>query len=204
LIHSPEEFVNSVPHLSFVHGEEGVAFLRARYELLSGHPLFAGMEYTEDPATIAEWAPLMMIDRDPAEPIAMTKADSGTDVNFGSLTRHLFTALQDSGAEVHPRHEVRDLNRRDDGGWNVALKDLAAGEKKTVSARFVFIGSGGGALHLLQRSGIPEGKGLGGFPVGGRFLRCTNRRSSRRTAGRFTVNRLSGRRRCPCRIWTPA
>ena len=174
LIHSPEEFVNSVPHLSFVHGEEGVAFLRARYELLSEHPLFAGMEYAEDPATIAEWAPLMMSDRDPAEPIAMTKADAGTDVNFGSLTRHLFTALQDSGAEVHPRHEVRDLNRRDDGGWNVALKDLAAGEKKTVSARFVFIGSGGGALHLLQRSGIPEGKGLGGFPVGGRFLRCTN------------------------------
>jgi len=173
-IRSPEEFVNAVPHLSFVHGAAGVEFLRARYELLSGHPLFAGMEYTEKRAQIAEWAPSMMADRDPAEPIAMTKADAGTDVNFGSLTRHLFTYLQDSGTRVHLRHEVRDLHRRDDGGWDVALKDLAKGEKKTTSAQFVFIGSGGGALHLLQKSGIPEGHGLGGCPVGGRFLRCTN------------------------------
>jgi len=174
LIRSPEEFINAVPHLSFVRGDEGVEFLRARHELLAEHPLFAGMEYTEDRAQIAEWAPLMMADRDPDEPVAMTRSEVGTDVNFGSLTRHLFTALQESGARVHLRHEVRDLNRRDDGSWDVALKDLASGEKKTSSARFVFIGSGGGALHLLQKSGIPEGNGLGGFPVGGRFLRCTN------------------------------
>ncbi|MGI9206381.1 MAG: malate:quinone oxidoreductase, partial [Rhodococcus sp. (in: high G+C Gram-positive bacteria)] len=33
---------------------------------------------------------------------------------------------------------------------------------------------GGGALHLLQKSGISEAKGFGGFPVSGAFLRCTN------------------------------
>lgn len=174
LIRSPQEFISSVPHMSFVRGEEGVAYLRARYELLRDHPLFEGMEYTEDHAEIAAWAPLMIAGRDPAEPIAMTRSEAGTDVNFGSLTRHLFTYLQESGARVHLRHEVRDLTRRADGNWDVALKDAASGERKVASARFVFIGSGGGALKLLQKSGIPEGKGLGGFPVGGRFLRCTN------------------------------
>jgi malate dehydrogenase (quinone) len=38
----------------------------------------------------------------------------------------------------------------------------------------VFVGAGGGALHLLQRSGIPESKGFGGFPVSGQFLRSTD------------------------------
>jgi malate dehydrogenase (quinone) len=38
----------------------------------------------------------------------------------------------------------------------------------------VFVGAGGGALHLLQKSGIPEIRGFGGFPVSGQFLRTTN------------------------------
>ncbi|WP_127784526.1 malate:quinone oxidoreductase [Rhodococcus sp. X156] len=174
LISKPKEFINPVPHNSFVRGEKSVAFLRKRYELLHDHPLFEGMEYTEDPEIIAKWAPLMMVDRDPSEPIAMTRVETGTDVNFGALTRQLISYLEESGASVQVRHEVRNLKRRPQGGWNVTVKDLSTGERKTVSARFVFIGSGGGALHLLQKSGIPEGKGLAGFPVGGRFLRCTN------------------------------
>jgi malate dehydrogenase (quinone) len=43
-----------------------------------------------------------------------------------------------------------------------------------VQTRFVFIGAGGGALPLLQRSGIPEGHGYAGFPVSGIWLRCDN------------------------------
>jgi malate dehydrogenase (quinone) len=35
----------------------------------------------------------------------------------------------------------------------------------------VFVGAGGGALPLLQRAGIREIRGFGGFPVSGRFLR---------------------------------
>ncbi|MBC8080368.1 MAG: malate:quinone oxidoreductase, partial [Gorillibacterium sp.] len=41
-------------------------------------------------------------------------------------------------------------------------------------AKFVFIGGGGGSLHLLQNSGIPEGKHIGGFPVSGLFMVCNN------------------------------
>lgn len=175
LIESPREFINPVPHVSFVHGASDVAFLRQRYELLKDHPLFAGMEYTEDPAVIAQWAPLMAAERDfAASPVAMTRADAGTDVDFGSLTRHLFDYVERGGASMHFRHEVRDLTRGRDGLWEAEVKDLSTGATRTVRARFVFIGSGGGALTLLQRSGIAEGKGLGGFPVSGQWLRCTN------------------------------
>lgn len=175
LIESPREFINPVPHVSFVQGEEDVAFLRQRHALLADHPLFAGMEYTEDPAVIARWAPLMATGRDfGTSPVAMTRADAGTDVDFGSLTRHLFGYIERGGATMHFRHEVRDLRRGQDGLWEGKVKDLTTGRTSTVRARFVFIGSGGGALTLLQKSGITEGRGLGGFPVSGQWLRCTN------------------------------
>ncbi len=174
LITSPTEFINPVPHVSFVHGTDDVQFLRDRYAVLKDHPLFAGMEYTEDPAVIAEWAPLMAEQRDFSVPVAMTRTTAGTDVDFGSLTRHLVDHLVEAGAGLHVRHEVRDLDRGADGRWEVAVTDLATGASRTVRAKFVFIGSGGGALHLLQSSGIPEGRGLGGFPVSGQWLRCTN------------------------------
>src|SRR5699024_3580435 len=40
---------------------------------------------------------------------------------------------------------------------------------------FVFIGGGGGSLHLLQKSRIKEGKHIGGFPVSGNFMVCRNK-----------------------------
>jgi malate dehydrogenase (quinone) len=43
-----------------------------------------------------------------------------------------------------------------------------------VTARFVFVGAGGGALHLLQKAGIPEIAGFGGFPISGQFLRTSD------------------------------
>jgi malate dehydrogenase (quinone) len=43
-----------------------------------------------------------------------------------------------------------------------------------VLARFVFVGAGGYALNLLQKSGIKEIRGYGGFPVSGEFLRTDN------------------------------
>jgi malate dehydrogenase (quinone) len=52
------------------------------------------------------------------------------------------------------------------------VKDRASGRKQRLSAKFVFLGAGGGALPLLQKSGIPEGRGFGGFPVSGLWLRC--------------------------------
>ncbi|HEY8961224.1 MAG TPA: malate:quinone oxidoreductase, partial [Luteolibacter sp.] len=55
---APEEFITAVPHMSFVRGKADRDFLRRRFETMTAHPFFAGMEYSEDPATISEWAPL--------------------------------------------------------------------------------------------------------------------------------------------------
>lgn len=174
LIQNPQDFIRPLPHMSFVHGEDNVRFLRKRYEAMSQNSLFAGMEYTEDVDKLKEWVPLMMKNRVFNEPIAATKIDSGTDVNFGALTRMLFEHLQRSGVEVHYNHYVDDLKRANDGTWELKVRDLKLGNVQRYRAKFVFIGGGGGSLHLLQKSGIPEGKGIGGFPVSGLFMVCNN------------------------------
>jgi malate dehydrogenase (quinone) len=133
------------------------------------------MEYTEDRAELAEWMPLVMEGRDPAEPVAATRVELGTDVNFGALTRSLVGYLKSlGGVTVHLRHEVLNLHRDGDKSWRLYVNDKSADQKRTVNAKFVFLGAGGGALPLLQKSGIREGRGFGGFPVSGQWLRCTN------------------------------
>ncbi|PJI93328.1 malate dehydrogenase (quinone) [Luteimicrobium subarcticum] len=175
-IPSLDTFMSNTPHMTFVRGEKNVDFLRRRWEALTAHPRFASMEYSTDPAKIAEWAPLLVKDRDPDEPIAATFAAEGTDVDFGALTRHLVAFIEGQGADVEPLHEVKNISRRD-GGWRLTLKDKtwnAHTRTHTVDAKFVFVGAGGGALHLLQQSGIPEAVGYGGFPISGEFLRTSN------------------------------
>jgi malate dehydrogenase (quinone) len=170
-------FRSAVPHLTFVRGAQDVDYLRRRYEALRAHPRFAGLEFTDDPATIADWAPLVMADRAEGEPVAATRAADGLDVDFGTLTRHLVDDLVARGVRVHLQHEVTGLRRRPDGTWRLRLRDRAWNaprRRRTLDARFVFIGAGGGALRLLQRSGIPEIRGYGGFPISGQFLRTTN------------------------------
>ncbi|WP_244927745.1 malate:quinone oxidoreductase [Nocardioides sp. W7] len=172
-IPDPTSFVHPSPHLSFVWGEENVAYLRRRYELLAEHPLFAGMEYTEDHDLIEQWAPLLMAGRDRDEPVAATRSLAGTDVDFGSLTRQLIGALDDRGAiDLVTGVEVRKLDRTEDG-WHVRGKRRDGSGTYDATARFVFVGAGGQALTLLQRSGIPEIRGFGGFPVSGEFWRTT-------------------------------
>ncbi len=171
----PERFIRSVPHMSFVFGEGNVSFLRERYAAMREHHLFAGMEYTEDHDVLRQWIPLVMDGRDGQETLAATKIDIGTDVNFGALTRALFAHLTEkNGVKLRLAHEVRDIERADDGRWHVTVKNLTTDKKRTVSAKFVFIGAGGGSLLLLEKSGIPEAKGFGGFPVSGQWLKCTN------------------------------
>merc|ERR1712066_609941 len=43
-----------------------------------------------------------------------------------------------------------------------------------VRSKFVFVGAGGWALLLLQKSKIPEIRGFMGFPISGEFLVCQN------------------------------
>ena len=171
---SPKSFINPVPHLSFVRGQEGIDFLKKRFEALTQHHAFAEMEYTEDRATMAEWMPLMLPGRDPDEPIAATRVEAGTDVNFGTLTKHLLDHLSNQpNAQVKCSQKVTGL-KRNDQGWRVSIKNQDDGSHREIQAKFVFLGAGGGALPLLQLSGIPEGKGFGGFPVSGQWLRCDN------------------------------
>lgn len=176
VLQEPRRFINSVPHMSFVWGEDNMQFLRKRHAALQQSPLFSDMEYSEQPEQIGEWVPLLMNGRDETQPIAATRMSLGTDVNFGEITRQLFDALgKNEQVKLHLQHEVRDIVRNDDGTWTVVSANLADGESQTsVKARFVFIGAGGGALKLLQMADIPEAKGYAGFPVGGQFLMTRN------------------------------
>ncbi|MBB3110203.1 malate dehydrogenase (quinone) [Paenibacillus phyllosphaerae] len=174
MIRNPRDFITAVPHMSFVQGDKDVNFLRKRFEALSNNPLFEGMEYSEDPAKLADWIPLMMKDRKVNGPIAATKIDSGTDVNFGSLTRMLFDHLKSKNVEIKYNQNVDDIKRAGNGAWELKVRNVKSGQVERHSAKFVFIGGGGGSLHLLQKSGIEEGKGIGGFPVSGLFMVCKN------------------------------
>lgn len=174
VLEDPRDFIAPVPHMSFVRGERNVAFLRKRYETMVANPLFKGMEYSEDPEQLMEWIPLMMKNRALDEPVAATRFEDGTDVDFGALTRKLFEHLQNHQVNIVYNRHVVNLERARDGLWELAVRDVDRGTIERHAARFVFIGGGGGSLHLLQKSGIPEGKGIGGFPVSGLFMVCNN------------------------------
>jgi len=173
-IKDPQSFIHPVPHFSFVRGPENVAFLKKRFEALSAHPLYHGMEYSDDKKRIKAWLPLVMEGRDPNEEVAATRMLSGTDVDYGALTTDLLDSLKgQEGFSVHFFSRVQNLDR-DGDLWRVRVRDENSGEYRDIQAKFVFIGAGGGSLPLLQKSGIPEGRGYAGFPVSGIWLRCDN------------------------------
>ena len=172
-IDAPSAFIRTVPHMSFVRGLDNVDYLRRRHAALTENPLFAGMEFTTEHAQLAEWAPLITEGRPVTETIAATRSTAGTDVNFGELTRRLLAYAGRVGTEVRTGQEVTDLRRRGTD-WGVMARSTADGSVSVTYAPFVFVGAGGNALPLLQRSGIDEIRGFGGFPISGEWLRCTN------------------------------
>lgn len=174
MLPEPTRFINPVPHLSFVWGASNVEYLRKRYEALKDHPLFPGLEYTEDARVIRQWAPLLIPGRKKSEPIAATRIVGGSDVDFGALTENLVDGLVARGATLHTSRKVTGLKRLKDGTWRVTGRHVIGGTPFELTARFVFVGAGGAALHLLQRSGIREIRGYGGFPISGEFLRTDN------------------------------
>ncbi|BBP59610.1 malate dehydrogenase (quinone) [Pseudomonas sp. St316] len=175
VLKNPRSFINSTPHMSFLWGEENIAFLKKRYEALQASPLFAGMQYSEDREQISKWVPLMMQGRDPSQKVAATWSPLGTDVNFGEITRQFAAYLQTKpNFSLKLSSEVEDITRNEDGSWRVSYKNLKDGTETETDAKFVFIGAGGGALHLLQKSDIPEAREYAGFPVGGSFLVTEN------------------------------
>ncbi|CAH0163861.1 malate dehydrogenase (quinone) [Pseudomonas frederiksbergensis] len=175
VLKNPRSFINSTPHMSFVWGDDNIKFLKKRYEALQASPLFAGMQYSEDPAVIKKWVPLMMEGRDPNQKVAATWSPLGNDMNFGEITRQFVAHLQTTPKfDLKLSSEVQDITKNADGSWRVSYKNLKDGTKTETDAKFVFIGAGGGALHLLQKSGIPEAQEYAGFPVGGSFLVTDN------------------------------
>lgn len=176
MLGEPGSFISTSPHLSLVWGEDDVAFLRERHATMVQNPLYAGMEYSEDWQELAEWMPLVMAGREnDGTPVAATRMQMGTEVNYGAQTRQMIESLaQGDNFTLGLNSEVRGFERNDDDTWQVRIADLTSGDEFTIDARFVFIGAGGAALPLLQETGIPEVEGYGGFPVGGQFLYTTN------------------------------
>ncbi len=172
---NPSEFISKIPHLSLVWGKENVEFLKKRYELMNQNPLFKEMIYTEDRDLMMEWMPLVMRGRKKSQPVAATRMEIGTDVNFGNLTRGMIARLEKMpGVTIHYNTRVRDLDPDGKGGWDVFIRDLITGKRKEVNTKFAFIGAGGATLHLLKRAEIKERHGYGGFPVSGLWLKCLN------------------------------
>ena len=172
---NPEKFINPLCHQSFVCGAEDVAFLRKRYQALHRHHLFEEMEYSEDPAVLGKWMPLVMKNRDAKQAVAATQVKHGTDVDFGFLTRGLVQSLSGhAGFDLQLNHTMSSLKKQNNGRWLVRVKDNQTGTSQTIDTGFVFLGAGGGALPLLQKSGIAEARGYGGFPISGQWLVCKN------------------------------
>ena len=173
ILADPKSFIHSTAHMTYVKGEKDVDYLRRRAEVLKKQPLFKGFEFTTDHNKIGKWAPLLVAGRSADEHIAATRIESGTDVDFGAITRQLFGHLREEDIPVHTSTEVKKLRRTPDG-WHITSKNLHTGETHYTESKFVFVGAGGWALKLLQKSGIPEAKGYGLFPVSGSFLQTTN------------------------------
>lgn len=173
LIDQPEDFIRRVPHMSFVRGADNVRYLKNRHDAMSAHHFFAEMEFTTDHQVIEEWAPLLTKGRSESEPLALTRIKNGTDIDFGTLTAKLVSRLSKmDGVQINLNTEVCNLDKNKDGTWRVKARRNGEMGSDRINSKFVFIGAGGGSLHLLQKSNIPEGKGFGGFPVSGQFLVC--------------------------------
>ena len=108
----PDSFIHNVPHISFVWGDENVEFLRKRYDAMSAHHCFKGMEYSEDPSVLEQWMPLVMQGRDSAQRVAGTRMITGTDIDFGAVTRNLLAHLRSASKERPIRRPSTSPDRR--------------------------------------------------------------------------------------------
>ncbi|WP_445457897.1 malate:quinone oxidoreductase [Flavobacterium sp. HNIBRBA15423] len=175
IIKNPEDFIHSIPHVSFVWGDDNVKFLKKRHEALIQKSLFKRMLFSTNKEVLNNWIPLVVKNRDENVPAAATYMPIGTDVNFGSLTRLLFEYLKNQdGITLYFQTEVEKLKKQEEGDWKIKVRDLDTKKSRKIKTPFVFIGAGGGSLRLLEKANIEEGDGYGGFPISGQWLRCMN------------------------------
>ena len=174
-IKDPKSFLHSIPHHAWVTGEKNVEFLRKRFKEMTKHFMFDEMTFSEDKEIMRKWFPLIMQDRKPEDPMAATRMELGTGVNFGRLTKEYFRILKEEfNVPVLTEHEVEDVDPGPENEWLLEVKNLKDDKKSYYDAEHVFIGAGGGALPLLQKVEIDEKDGYGGFPISGQWLFCKN------------------------------
>jgi malate dehydrogenase (quinone) len=174
-IASPDHFIHSIPHLSFVWGDENVKFLQKRFEALVKNPLFSEMQFSTDEKQLQSWMPLVMTGRTSEDKVAATYMSQGTDVNFGNLTKSLLNYLsKQDGVSVFYNHEVKKMKQKKDASWRLKIENKINKETIKSRAKFVFIGAGGASLLLLEKANVEEAEGYGGFPVSGQWLKCNN------------------------------
>jgi len=100
---------------------------------MSQNPLYVGMQFTEDRATIAEWMPLVMAGRDDNTPVAATRMDLGTEVDWGTLTRQLGEQPgQPAERDADHQHGSTWLERNDDNTWRITVANIDSGETSVV------------------------------------------------------------------------
>lgn len=169
-IKDPTSFINQTRHCTIV-SEPSIEELKLRFKEMSGHHFFEHMRYSEDHDEIKRWIPFTMEERPREEKMAATVIETGTDVNFGTLTEHMAEhAVSELGVNIEYGTHVKRVHRSPAGSWLLECK--RGGVDCRHRADVLFVGAGGGAFPLLKKSHLPFARRFTGFPVGGRFLQA--------------------------------
>jgi len=167
----PKEFIHSTPHISIVEGND-IPFLEKRHKKMTNHHFYTKMQYCADSECLKNWFPLIMDGR--TNSVAATYMESGTDVDYGKLTKLLIDSLVKEGVDVKYNRKVTNIVK-DKYSWRVDYTDTDRKWHRNALSKHIFIGAGGASLLLLEKTGIPESKGYGGFPISGQWLICKNK-----------------------------
>jgi len=144
-----------------------------------------------DHGELKDWIPLVMDGRKESEKIGATRIKRGTDIDFGNLTRSYINQIEsEESIEINFSTNVENLQQDSEGDWYLSLKGIQ--KNRIVRSKFVFLGAGGGALSLLQKSGIPEGLSYAGFPVSGKWLICEEEKSTKKHNAKVYGNAAVG------------
>jgi len=174
-IKDPSSFITKVPHHSWVCGSNNAYYLEKRYHAMKEHFMFDSIQFTKEIEKMKEWFPLMMAGRDEGEIMAASRIDRGTEVNYGSLTKHLFGILETQfDTKVQCNMEVVEIDPSKNTNWTIMVENRLNSKVFNFEGEHIFIGAGGGSLLLLEKVEIPEKDGYGGFPIGGEWLVCKN------------------------------
>ena len=166
--YDPKDFIHGIPHMSFVHGNS-INYLKKRWDKMNQHHFYNEMVYSDSNSMIKDWAPLAIEGRDKSDKVAATYSIGGTDVNFGALTGMLTHSLLEDGVSIRVDCKVTGFKRDFNNNWQIFFES-----PHEVRSKRIFIGAGGASLLLLEKTGIPEARQYGGFPIMGEWLVCDN------------------------------